>query len=87
MNDLNLQLAEIFKSPWALGFLLLWTIFWKGYALWQAASKKHIVWFILVLVVNTMGLLEIAYVFYLNKWDAGSTLLLKFLQKNLKGNK
>ncbi|MDD5606723.1 MAG: DUF5652 family protein [Candidatus Pacebacteria bacterium] len=44
-------------------FLLLWSIFWKGLALWKAARRKEKWWFIILLVVNTIGLLEISYVF------------------------
>ena len=47
--------------------MLLWSIPWKGYALWKAARKKHTVWFIILLVVNTVALLEIAYIFYFSE--------------------
>lgn len=87
MNNLNQQLAEFFKNPWALALLLTWTIFWKGLALWRSAGKKQIIWFVLILVVNTMGLLEIVYVFYLNKWDIDNGRVLKFLEKLGKNRK
>lgn len=87
MNSINQQLADFFKNPWALGLLLVWTIFWKGFALWRSAGKKQIVWFVLILVVNTMGLLEIAYVFYLNKWDIDNGRVLKFIEKLRKSRK
>lgn len=87
MNNIDQQLAEIFKNPWALGFLLVWTIFWKGFALWKAAGKKQIIWFVLILVVNTMGLLEIAYSFYLNKWDIDNGKILSFLRKKFSSKK
>ena len=87
MSNIGQQLAEIFKNPWALGFLLVWTIFWKGFALWKAAGKKQIIWFVLILVVNTMGLLEIAYSFYLNKWDIDNGRVLIFLHKKFSSKK
>lgn len=41
----------------------LWTLPWKGYALWQAARLSHRWWFIALLVINTLALFEIFYIF------------------------
>lgn len=67
------------KYPFLLSLIMLWSLFWKGNALWHAARRRHLTWFILLLVVNTMGLLEIAYLYYLHKYDLGSQKLLKKL--------
>lgn len=40
---------------------LVWTFLWKGLALWHAAKNGQKVWFIVMLVVNTFGILEIVY--------------------------
>ena len=77
MNDLT----QIFARPEFFMVVLVWSIFWKGMALWRAAQNRHLIWFIILLVVNTLGLLEIAYVFYLNRWDIDNGKLLAFLQK------
>lgn len=47
--------------------LFLWSITWKGYALWHAASEKERNWFIAILILNTAGILEIAYLFFFAK--------------------
>lgn len=47
----------------------LWSIFWKGLALWKSAGEKDKVWFVVLLVVNTLGLLEILYLFVFSKRD------------------
>jgi methionyl-tRNA synthetase len=44
-----------------LGILLLATLALKGYSLWYAAKKDQKWWFIILLVVNTLGILEIIY--------------------------
>jgi len=75
------------NQPLVLTVLFGWTIFWKGRALWESAQQKHLTWFIILLVVNTMGLLEIAYIFYFNRWDMGSSKLLVFLEKKFKPSK
>jgi uncharacterized protein YpmS len=36
-------------------------------ALWKAAQLKHKRWFIILLVVNTIGILEILYLFVFSK--------------------
>lgn len=47
--------------------VIAWTLPWKGVALWKAANKKDKVWFILLLVLNTLGILEILYIFVFSK--------------------
>jgi hypothetical protein len=47
--------------------LLLWTLPWKGVALWKAARNSHKRWFVFLLVVNTLALLEIVYIFFFSK--------------------
>lgn len=46
---------------------LLWTLPWKGYALWIAARKGSSNWFIALLLLNTMAILDILYIFVLSK--------------------
>ena len=43
--------------------LMLWSIFWKGLALWHSSQRKQPWWFVIMLVVNTAGVLEIIYLF------------------------
>ena len=47
--------------------LSLWSLLWKGWALWVAALRKEKWWFIVLLLVNTLGILEIVYLFALGK--------------------
>ena len=42
---------------------LAWSLFWKGLALWRAAKRGDMWWFIAFLVVHTLGILEIIYIF------------------------
>lgn len=49
--------------PLAQYFLLVWSIAWKGIALWNAAKHSQKNWFIAILVINTIGILEIIYLF------------------------
>jgi len=46
---------------------LVWSLVWKGLALWRAARRTDKWWFIVLLVVNTVGILEILYLFVFSK--------------------
>ena len=46
---------------------VLWTIPWKGVALWRSARNGQTAWFIVFLLVNTLGLLEIVYILAFSK--------------------
>jgi hypothetical protein len=43
--------------------LLAWSILWKGLALWNASKHSQRNWFIVILIINTVGILEIIYLF------------------------
>jgi len=81
---MNEQMIQILSNPVFLFVFLIWSLFWKAYALWQAASKRQLIWFVLILIMNSLGLLEIAYVFYLNKWDLDKGKILKTLENRRK---
>jgi hypothetical protein len=54
-------LAAIFAP--ILIVLVLWSVVWKGLALWHAGRRGQPWWFVIMLVVNTLGILEIVYLF------------------------
>lgn len=53
----------IVDNPWIIVLIILWTLPWKGLALWKAARNQDEKWFIALLVLNTMAILEILYIF------------------------
>src|SRR4030042_1561127 len=48
---------NLFLSPLYLFLIIVWTIPWKGVALWKAARNSHKKWFIAIFLLNTMALL------------------------------
>ncbi len=48
-------------------FLLIWSLVWKGLALWKAAHEESKPWFVALLVLNTAGILDILYIFVFAK--------------------
>ncbi len=67
MNQLN----PFFINSWALFPIIIWTLFWKGCSLWIAGKKDQKWWFLALLVLNTAGILEIVYIFFIakKKWS------------------
>lgn len=60
----------ILNSPVILAVflvLIIWSFIWKGLALWKAARNNHMVWYIVLLIVNTVGILEIIYILGFSK--------------------
>lgn len=45
----------------------LWTLPWKGWALWLAARRGEKWWFIAILILNTLAIVEIIYIFFIAK--------------------
>jgi len=65
----NQIITFIYSNPYTLFALATWTIVWKGLALWKASRKEAKVWFVLLLIINTVGIFEILYYFFLHKID------------------
>ena len=47
--------------------LLVWSLVWKGLALWKSAQLGKKWWFTAMLLINTIGILEILYIFVFSK--------------------
>jgi hypothetical protein len=67
MYNLNyLHLGFVGTLLWIV--IAVWTVVWKGYALWLAAKHNDKRWFVALVIINTLGILEIIYIFgVLNK--------------------
>ena len=52
---------------WIIVLMIAWSLPWKGVALWKSARLGQKGWFIALLVINTLGLLEICYIFVFSK--------------------
>jgi methionyl-tRNA synthetase len=64
MNSFSL-VADV--HPIILAVAVLWSIIWKGFALWRAAGLRQKYWFAAILVINTLGVMEIIYLLATNK--------------------
>lgn len=57
----------ILENTWIILLIALWTLPWKGVALWKSAKNSQKWWFIALLILNTLAILEIIYIFYFSK--------------------
>lgn len=67
-NLIYQQIADYFGV--SMGVLLVviaiisvWSLVWKGFALWKSARRNSPIWFVALLIVNTVGILEILYIY------------------------
>jgi len=52
----------------SLIIISIWTLIWKGLALWKSAHNNHKIWFVVfILPINTAGILEILYIYLFSK--------------------
>ena len=43
--------------------VIIWALFWQALGLWHAARRGEWIWFVIFLLVHTLGILEIIYLF------------------------
>lgn len=55
------------QHPFFFALFIAWTLYWKGMGLWKAAKLEHQKWFIAMLILNTVGILEILYIYIFSK--------------------
>lgn len=71
MQDSFNQLMDYFNVPvWAMPAtvaLIIWSAVWKALGLYHAGKLRQPVWFVVLFMVNTLGILEIAYIFVFSK--------------------
>ncbi len=58
VTDLSLDTPIV---GWIVMVALFWELIWKGLALWRCGRKNQPVWFIFILILNTVGILPIIY--------------------------
>lgn len=81
------NLIFLTQHPVFLIFILTWTLAWKGIALWKAAQRRQVYWFITLLVINTIGILPILYVYLFSEWKTIKVFKKKHTKTNEESTK
>ncbi len=58
----------LLEHLWLIIVVILLTLPFKAAALWRSARRGHVGWFIALILVNTLGILELLYLFVFSKW-------------------
>lgn len=61
------NLHPMLNNPRIFLPLIVWAMFWKGWALWRAARLSQAGWYVALLIINTVGIFEIIYLIATNK--------------------
>jgi len=57
----------LLENPWIILVIVIWTLPWKAVALWMSARRSQKIWFVVLLVLNTLAILDILYIFLFSK--------------------
>jgi hypothetical protein len=49
-----------------------WSVAWKGFSLWRAAGNGSKPWFVLLLLTNSLGVMDAIYLFGAGRRHPGS---------------
>ncbi len=60
-------MLEWFTQPHTFLALVIWTLVWKSVSLWRSARRGQRIWFGVLLVTNTLGILDAVYIFLVNR--------------------
>jgi len=55
------------NNLWLAILAVAWSLPWKGVALWRAAHNHDKRWFVVLLLVNTLAVLDILYIYIWSK--------------------
>ncbi|MBI5779510.1 MAG: hypothetical protein HZA49_08660 [Planctomycetes bacterium] len=47
--------------------VVAWSLVWKGIALWKCGRNNQLGWFVSILIINTLGILEIIYLLWFQR--------------------
>ena len=74
--------AQLGINPLLLAVIFIWGIAWKLTALWKSARRGSLFWFIVLALVNTVGILEILYIFVFSELE--HTKMIRHRREKLK---
>ena len=64
---------DFFSNPYLVALAIIigvWTLFWKGIALWRTSQLKQRNWFIALFILvplNELAIIELIYLFWFSK--------------------
>lgn len=63
IESLNLSIGM-----WVLIIIIgIWEMIWKFMAMWRASKNNSVIWFVVLGILNTLGILSILYIYVFGK--------------------
>lgn len=66
MGLLDIQ-GFITENPIILLAIVAWTVPWNAVALWRAARRGELWWFVIMFLTDALAIVEIIYIFFFSK--------------------
>lgn len=83
-NNLSRYLnPQTFEGVATIIVLSIWGLIWKSMGFWKSARSNERLWFIAFILLQTLGILEILYLFVFSK----DKLTIEKIQDNIKSYK
>lgn len=60
MDNSTIETNTVFLT--VIVAVALWELLWKGIALWKAARLHDTAWYVVMLLVNSLGIIPIIYI-------------------------
>ena len=60
------------ENQWVIWVAIAWTLPWKAAALWRSARNGQRGWFAAILLLNTLAILDIFYLFNFSASGSGA---------------
>ncbi|MEK7150918.1 MAG: DUF5652 family protein [Patescibacteria group bacterium] len=66
---MTIEQASVYliNHPWILMAIIAWELPWKITALWRAARREDRIWFVALLFLNTLAIVDMLYIFIWSK--------------------
>jgi len=59
--------VSVFTVVLILMVIIVWELVWKLLAMWKAAKRNSPIWFVILAIFNTVGILPILYIYLFSK--------------------
>lgn len=73
--QLQIKILALLSDPKVQAIIILlivWDLIWRGAAMWKASKSDNMGWFIALLILNTLGILPIIYIYYFSQNKSAS---------------
>ena len=95
-NEMANQIINQMAANWGISIgailalvaiVVIWELVWKLAGMWKAAKNGSVIWFVVLAIFNTVGILPILYIYVFSKWKSGNTTAVRARQSRTKSRR